>query len=311
MNGSVRRTRTHGAFEAQLPAELESAVVARRLVATAVSAWKLSDSVRHDAALAVSELVTNAVLHAGTSMHVVVRRLGRGIRIEVEDGNPHLPLVEAARPEDLLANRSMTGRGLALVAAVTEGWGSEPSAAGKVIWAEVGTGCRQVTRSRRPAERPTVTRDGRRVHLVGVPVSVLLDSTRQLSDLQREVQVMAMGRNAPPDLQQVVQAGQPWITDIDMWTDSDRRTAESAAAVGADTVDFDVFVPDDIASTIEGIASWLRRAASSLMHRQLLTLPPSDEVVAYRRWFGDEIMRQLAGRRPRPCPIGVKAARGS
>ena len=314
MNGSVHRTRTKNAFEAQLPAELESAVLGRRLVATAVSAWRLGETVRHDAALTASELVTNAVLHAGTPIHVVVRRRGSGIRIEVEDGNPHLPPLDAARPEDLLANRSMTGRGLALVAAIAERWGSEPCTAGKVIWAEVGTGRRVAprasTRRRSPRHSPA-GRDGRCVHLVGVPVSVLLDSTRQLSDLQREVQVMAMGHNAPPELEQVVQTGQPWLTDIDMWTDADRRTAESAAAKGAETVDFDVFVPDDIASTIEGIASWLRRAASSLMRRQLLTLPPSEQVVAYRRWFADEIIRQMAGRQPRPCPIRATAARGS
>ena len=312
MNGSVHRTRSHGAFEAQLPAELESAVVARRLVATAVSAWKLGEAVRHDAVLAVSELVTNSVLHAGTPVHVAVKRLGPGIRIEVEDGNPHLPLLEAPRPEELFSNRSMTGRGLALVAAASDQWGTHPHADGKVTWVDVGTGGRRGNGHKPPGRsRPVETREGKKVHLVGVPVSVLLESTRQLSDLQREVQVMAMGHNAPPELEQVVATGKPWMGDIDMWTDADRRTAESAAAVGAEKVDFDVFVPDDIASTIEGIAAWLKRAATSLMRRQLLTLPPTEEVVAYRRWFRDEIFRQLAGRRPRPCPIRVPAARGS
>jgi hypothetical protein len=138
-----------------------------------------------------------------------------------------------------------------------------------------------------------------------------LESTRQLSDLQREVQVMAMGRDAPPELEQVVEASQPWITDIDMWTDSDRRTAESAAAAGAETVDFDVVVPDDILSRIEGVTNWLRRAAASVMRRHLLTLPATAEVTAYRIWYGDEVLRQLAGCAPRPCPMGVKAVRRS
>jgi anti-sigma regulatory factor (Ser/Thr protein kinase) len=327
VNGQVDSASPHNSYEAQLPAELESAVVARRLLSTAVGAWGLEDHVRHDGALAVSELVTNAVLHAGTGVAVRVRRLGDGIRIEVEDGDSHLPVVDAARPEDLLANRSMTGRGLALVAAIADRWGSEPCLGGKITWAEVATGQRMVAPAPPPAfppapkqpdvpdealargvvRRTTVAGAGRTVHLIGVPVALLLESTRQLSDLQREVQVMAMGRSAPPELEHMVQTGRPWITDIDLWTDADRRLAESAAASGAETVDYDVFVPDDIASRIEGIASWLRRAASSILRRQLLTLPPSPEVTAYRRWYGEEVLNQLAGCRPRPCPIRVKA----
>ncbi|MDA8048081.1 MAG: ATP-binding protein [Actinomycetota bacterium] len=319
----------HNTYEAHLPAELESAVVARRLLSTAVGAWGMGDSVRHDGALAVSELVTNSVLHAGTPVGVRICRLGDGIRIEVEDGNSHLPVVDAARPEDLLSNRSMTGRGLALVAATADRWGSEPRPCGKVTWAEVATGRRVVAPSPPPAfppmpdapaipaealargvvRRTAVTGAGRMVHLIGVPVALLLESTRQLSDLQREVQVMAMGRSTPPELENMVQTGRPWITDIDVWTDSDRRLAESAAARGAETVDFEVFVPDDIASRIEGIAAWLRRAASSVLRRQLLTLPPSEEVTAYRRWYAEEVLGQLAGRGPRPCPVRLKADR--
>jgi anti-sigma regulatory factor (Ser/Thr protein kinase) len=316
-----------GAFEAQLPAELESAVAARRLLSSAVAAWRLDDSARCDGELAVSELVTNSVLHAGTAIRLRIGRLGSGIRIEVEDGNCHLPVVDAARPEDLLLNRSMTGRGLALVAAASDRWGCEPRAEGKVVWAEVGTGRRRVdpaplaayppvlpppaipaaAAARGVVRRSAVTRSGRRVHLVGVPVALLLESTQQMSDLRREMQVMAMGRHAPPELETVVQAGRPWISDIDLWTDSDRRLAESAAASGARTVDFDVFVPDDIASRIEGIAAWMRRAVVSIRRRQLLTLPPSTAVTAYRRWYGEEIMSQLAGREPQPCPIQAPA----
>ena len=327
MNGSADSPGSPTAFEAQLPAELESAVVARRLLARAASAWRLGEGVCHDAALAVSELVTNSVLHAGTPVGVYIKRLGTGVRVEVLDGNSYLPVVDAAKPEELLANRSMTGRGLALVAATSDRWGCEPLPAGKVTWAEVGTGRRVVEPAAGPAFPPApappvisaqaaargvvgrsvVTGSGRKVHLVGVPVAILLESIQQLSDLQREVQVMAMGRNAPPELDQVVQTGKPWITDIDLWTDSDRRMAEHAAATGVETVDFDVFVPDDIACRMEGIAAWLRRVTGSIMRRQLLTLPASAEVTAYRLWYGDEILRQLAGREPRPCPLRVRA----
>lgn len=315
-----------GEYEAKLPAELESAVAARRLLASAVSSWGLGDVARQDGALAVSELVTNAVLHAHTAVSVRIKRLGAGMRIEVEDGDPHMPVVAAARPEDLLSNRSMTGRGLALIAATCDRWGAEPKGCGKITWAEVATGQRVVSPMPAPKYPPppappiipeaalalgvfrqtAVAGAGRRVHLVGVPVQLLLESTRQLSDLHREMQVMVLGRDAPPELEQVIQAGKPWITDIDLWTDSDRRMAERAAAAGAETIDFELVVPDDIVSRIEGIGSWLRRAASSITRRQLLTLPATDEVNAYRRWYGEEILRQLSGRDPEPCPVRVR-----
>ncbi|HWE54409.1 MAG TPA: ATP-binding protein [Acidimicrobiales bacterium] len=316
-----------GEYEARLPAELESSVAARRLLASAVSSWGLGDGARQDGALAVSELVTNAVLHAHTPVCVRIKRLGAGIRIEVEDGDPHMPVVSAARPEDLLSNRSMTGRGLALIAATCDRWGAEPRGCGKITWAEVATGQRVIEAVPAPNYPPmpaapmipeavlargvfrqtAVAGAGRRVHLVGVPVQLLLESTQQLSDLHREMQVMLLGRDAPPELENVVQAGKPWISDIDLWTDSDRRMAESAAALGRETIDFDVLVPEDIVSKIEGVASWLRRAASSITRRQLLTLPATAEVTAYRRWYGDEILRQLSGREPRPCPVRLRA----
>jgi anti-sigma regulatory factor (Ser/Thr protein kinase) len=307
-----------GDYQAQLPAELESVVAARRLLNCAVSAWNLPDQVRTDGSLAMSELVTNSVLHAGTAVGVAVRRLGDGVRIEVSDGNPHLPVVDAASPEDLLANRSMTGRGLALVAAVCDRWGAEPGGAGKMVWAEVGTGRRVVTPARppafppAPAERPVpagavtstaLTQGGRRIRLIGVPVELILESTRQLADLQREVQVMAMAKSAPPELEGVVQAGRPWSADIDLWADADRRVAEQAHARGEDVIDYEVVVPEDVDRRIDGVARWLGRVTSSLVRRHLLSLPARPEVAAYRRWYAAEISAQLAGRPPEPCPL--------
>lgn len=313
-----------GNDHAELPAELESVVFARRLVGGAASTWSLPDGVRNDSCLVMSELVTNSVLHAGTTIEVAVRRLGDGVRIEVSDGNPYLPVVDAASPDDLLSNRSMTGRGLALVAAMSDRWGAEPCEGGKVVWAEVGTGQRVVASAPPPAFPPpaeppvpagalaagvvtstAVTGGGRIIRLIGVPVELLLESTQQLADLQREMQVMAMGGTAPPELEGVVQAGKPWSTDIDHWADADRRRAESAYARGEQVIDFDVVVPDDIVGRMEGITRWFGRATSSLMRRYMLTLPARPEVTAYRRWFAEEIAAQISGREPRPFPLNA------
>jgi anti-sigma regulatory factor (Ser/Thr protein kinase) len=323
----VPSTESLGCLEVELPPELESVVAARRMLSDAVRSWGLDPSVGEDAALAVSELVTNAILHAGTNITLSLRRLGPGVRVEVGDGSTHLPVVDAARPEDLLANRSMTGRGLALVAAMSDRWGADPAVSGKITWAEIGTGTRIVESSPAPLFPPTppatklneaslaagvvatwaVTGGGRRVQLIGVPVRLLLESTRQLADLQREMQVMAMDHGAAEELGEVVEAGRPLTLALDMWAESDRSVAEIAMARGDERLDWELTVPDDAADLIDRIMSWFRRS-STLVRRQLLSLPASDEVTAYRTWYRDEILWQLSGRSPRPCPLEVPSA---
>jgi anti-sigma regulatory factor (Ser/Thr protein kinase) len=313
-------------FEAQFPAELESVVASRRMVGAALRSWELDDSVASDATLTVSELVTNSVLHAGTPFSLTVRRLGDGVRIEVRDDNGHLPVVGVSNPEDLLANRSMTGRGLALVAASADRWGADPiSEGGKVVWAELGTGQRIVASAPPPMFPPevappellpqevaaglttasAVTGGGRQVHLIGVPVRILVESMRQIADLHRELQVMALDHEGPEELEQVVRGTQELGEVIDLWTEYDRRLAEAAMARGLERIDFDVAMSADVQSAMDRCAAWFRKVTSSLVRRHLLTLPPSPELATYRVWYRDEIVSQMSGQPPRPCPLEV------
>jgi anti-sigma regulatory factor (Ser/Thr protein kinase) len=73
-----------------LKPELGAPAQARRSVASALDAWGL-DPISDDAILLTSELVTNAVLHAGTPIVLVVQHIQRGVRIEVNDDAPSLP----------------------------------------------------------------------------------------------------------------------------------------------------------------------------------------------------------------------------
>ena len=81
--------------------------------------------------LLVSELVTNAVLHAGTDVELVVRRLRKGVRVEVLDRSTRPPVPRAYDDE------AMTGRGLALVRELSRVWGVDERKDGKVVWFEV------------------------------------------------------------------------------------------------------------------------------------------------------------------------------
>jgi two-component sensor histidine kinase len=86
-----------------------------------------------DAQLVVTELVTNAVLHAATEVQLTLDIRPGTVRVEVADGNERLPRPREADAEDV------TGRGLLLVAAVAESWGvSQRDDDGKVVWCALG-----------------------------------------------------------------------------------------------------------------------------------------------------------------------------
>jgi anti-anti-sigma regulatory factor len=87
----------------------------------------------HDAAqLVASELVTNAVVHAGTSIDLTLRFIAPLLHIAVRDragGVPHIA--------GIVDESSESGRGLVLVDALAARWGSFVPHRGKIVWAAV------------------------------------------------------------------------------------------------------------------------------------------------------------------------------
>lgn len=117
--------------KAGLEADTSSARHARRFVDEVLSRWQCGPLL-DDVQLLVSELVTNAVVHAGSEVEVAVRLLGDTVRIEVVDRAPVVPL-RASQP----AEESESGRGLMLVETMASAWGVEPIDGGKSVWFEV------------------------------------------------------------------------------------------------------------------------------------------------------------------------------
>jgi anti-sigma regulatory factor (Ser/Thr protein kinase) len=85
-----------------------------------------------DAALLLSELATNAILHARSPFTVIVRFDGSSLRIEVGDGSRAEPRVRLHDTSD-----APGGRGLMLIDTVAERWGILPTAKGKRVWFEL------------------------------------------------------------------------------------------------------------------------------------------------------------------------------
>jgi anti-sigma regulatory factor (Ser/Thr protein kinase) len=119
------------AQQISLRAEPGSVPRARRFVEQVLLAWDLDDLV-WTGTLLVSELTTNACLHARTPLTVTLERTPPGgVRLGVGDGSPAVPRVRQ------YAEQSTTGRGLRLVAALSARWGVEERAGGKSVWVEL------------------------------------------------------------------------------------------------------------------------------------------------------------------------------
>ncbi|MDQ1628505.1 MAG: hypothetical protein QOI54_2249 [Actinomycetota bacterium] len=115
----------------ELPPSTESVPAARRFVRAQLSSAHVDVDT---AALLVSEVVTNAVLHARTALTLSVGEIGTVAHIEVADGSPRRPRLHAFSPT------SGTGRGLRMLDQLAERWGVkvDPVTGGKVVWFDVG-----------------------------------------------------------------------------------------------------------------------------------------------------------------------------
>ncbi len=124
--------RTPSTYHATYPAEPRSVGAARAAVQKSCQRWgygRLCD----DAKLIVSELVGNAVRHAGTDIGLTLLARREGLRMEVSDGSSRPVRPRIATPAD------EGGRGLTLVDALASHHGVRRSATGKMVWAELDT----------------------------------------------------------------------------------------------------------------------------------------------------------------------------
>ncbi|WP_432005511.1 SpoIIE family protein phosphatase [Streptomyces parvus] len=110
------------------PADVSVAAAARKAAAGQLAAWGL-DELSFTTELVVSELVTNAVRYAGGPIGLRLI-LGDVLVCEVNDPSNTQPRLRRARWSD------EGGRGLFLIAQLTDRWGSRYTRSGKTIWTE-------------------------------------------------------------------------------------------------------------------------------------------------------------------------------
>jgi anti-sigma regulatory factor (Ser/Thr protein kinase)/anti-anti-sigma regulatory factor len=118
-----------------------AAATARVFVRRVCSRWGLGE-LEEVATLLASELVTNAVVHARTSLDLRFELRGSRLRISVRDQDPSPARLQAGRDEEESA------RGLLIVDRMANSWGvDDHPAGGKVVWCHLDLPAKQAARS--------------------------------------------------------------------------------------------------------------------------------------------------------------------
>jgi anti-sigma regulatory factor (Ser/Thr protein kinase) len=315
----------------RLPPENPSAAAARRFVAAELAAEP--QEVRDTATLLASELVTNAILHANTELEVSVTRSSGGLRIEVADDSENSPVVRQYSLE------AATGRGLRLVEQVASSWGFERRGTGKAVWFELGAGRDGETEShgapavglsppdqdRSPGAEP-IQRDEEgenprddlaHFSLLGLPLEVLSRISEHYDGLFREFRLIAdldRGRpeaSVPTRLTQLID---DLGTRFSGFTRAQEELILQATAQGLGTIDLEYRLPIDAVPEIARLDALLDEADTyCAAGTELLTLAPSDETVAFRKWLLGEFVLQATGEAPLAWSDGAwaRGARGA
>ena len=265
-----------------LPAEPSSAAAARRLARDVLHEWDEAGAI-DVVSLLVSELVTNAVLHAGSPVEIRFRRAGRCIRVEIADGSTVVPSLQSYGTD------AVTGRGLGMVEMLTADWGVDVQPGhGKVVWFEVPA---EHVVDLEPAPPPTPTPvvvddEAWVIRLLSVPVQLFRAMQQHTDALLREYTLMALNTGNRPH------------THLDVDRTALPVQLQTALERGHSTVDLVVSAPSEARKTLGQVHRALEEADELAVAGKLLTGPALPEIRALRAWMMGQLRDQLDGLPP-------------
>jgi hypothetical protein len=296
------------AVELTLGREPDAVPKSRRFVRSSL-AGEPPESV-HDVETVVTELVTNAALHGEPPVSVRLILMGAKIRVEVEDSGPGLPVVGRHDSD------TMTGRGLALVAGLSTGWGVEPGRSrGKVVWADLpsdGSGPRAAARAAIAPEalvnavRARTAEPSYTVRLGPVPTELLLAAKSHIDNVVRELTLVRSGEAGRGGASERVAADlvRTVTGEFAEARDQLKRLALAAADRGDPETELELRLPASFAEAAERYLAALEEIDRSARSAELLTIAPPPSHRIFRQWYVRAIAEQLralsAGRRPDP-----------
>lgn len=285
-----------------LEAAPTSVRAARRFVADALTDWHLSVLVE-TAELLVSELVTNALLHAHTDVELVAR-LGDGrLRIEVRDASTVLPTTGSHHQE------SQTGRGLQLVELLADSWGVDVDHGrrgieGKAVWFELSTSSPS-GRAHLPGPSSRRAPSPAGVCFEGVPTALYRASEEHRLGVTREFVLMTIDDAEADDVPaRLVALNEELAQRFAAETATTVEQVEAAERRGDETLNLFLELPPDASSLLLAMVELLEEADRFCERGAILTMAANAEIRAFRRWWVDEVVGQLAGGRGTPWRRG-------
>ncbi|WP_162244512.1 ATP-binding protein [Marmoricola sp. Leaf446] len=296
-----------------LPASPPSVKLARSWV-TRVLAEIGRDDLVESAALGVSELVTNALIHSQPPLSVRIRGTVDHPRIEVVDSSPVPPQRSEMSPEpedvdDL--NVTTFGRGLDLVAMMSARWGSDLAHDGssKSVWFEPqGDGDHGgrtgeifdfdpdfgLEDSTEAGDEPQLN-----IRLLRLPPRLFSLLRTFYYETRRELRLLSL---TSPENYPLAHE----MTAAYVQADRERRVAvgvstlDQAIADNLETVDLDYLVPATAPVTMARLRDLYVEIYREFADEHLLALRPPEVIVELQNWYFTEFERQGRGDAPLP-----------
>ncbi len=289
------------------------------------------DDLEDTAALLVSEVVTNALLHAGTPILVAARLEERTLRVEVGDGSLHLPVPRR------YASTAGTGRGLLMLEQLVDDWGVQRHSDGKTVWFTLSaerTAPGVFSGVDAGADEPAPETEVVEVELLRMPLLLHTAWQEHVEALLRELLLASLDEEDLEDFDSIAMHAEA--------TDALAVLAEHVPAVeiGPDPGELmqDVTEPGVSSSRVvvpvprESVPNFdtLERAVQAAIELSTdggtLTPPTQPEIQQFRTWLCRQVRRQASGHAPEPWavddstpapaqvalgwdPVGVLAAR--
>ncbi len=296
-------TEPSGSFEVRLPPQPLSVAEARQQVRDLLIGTARADLVE-SAVLLVSEIVTNALLHAGTEIRLAGTVGSEGLRIEVGDGSVHLP------SRRRYATTAGTGRGLLMLESLVDEWGVTRHAHGKTVWFVLSHANTDedetVARREVPAGR-TRSSDNVAVELHNMPLLLHAAWQEHAEALLREyllakldsdedpIQTHAEATDAIAVLEEHVPRAEVTMSPDELMADvTEPRVSAERLRVPVPLTSIAHF--ETLDRTIE--------AALDLSREGLVLTPPTQpEVQSFRRWLCRQVLRQAEGAPPEPWAV--------
>jgi PAS domain S-box-containing protein len=274
-----------------LPATPQSASDARQFIATALEG--VDDDLLFTAQLLTSELVTNAILHAGTELEVRAWATRGRVQVRVFDHEPSRLLVPTQTTAD-----AETGRGLHLVEALSAACGVESSAGGKAVWFELWPEAAAKVQGASDWSMP-ISDDGERatVRLLDIPIGLCRAAQRHRAALLREGRLALLLDRESIDVELQDLVATAGLNDA---LDAALNAAFAEASSAQGSVTAEVELPVSWASLTVKLLHVLESLNDAARAEKLLTRPALPEVRRFRRWLLDEVAIQLGSGSPSP-----------